>query len=59
VVTLGYGATLTLRVTGAVPALRYLVRDLTRQLDQIADSDMQHPPMVAGASLVTDRRSNR
>ena len=59
VITLGHGTTLALRVTGAVPALRYLARDLTRQLDQLPDTDMQHPPVVDGASLVTDRRSNR
>jgi hypothetical protein len=59
VVTLAYGTTLTLRMTGAVPALRYLARDLARQLDQLADTDMRHPPVVDGASLVTDRRSDR
>jgi hypothetical protein len=46
-------------MTGAVPALRYLARDLARQLDQLADTDMRHPPVVDGASLVTDRRSDR
>jgi hypothetical protein len=61
VVTLGYGNTLTLRVTGAVPALQYLARDLVRQLDQLpgTDSGTQHPPVVQGASLVTDWRPSR